>query len=84
MLSVLDEGAKAAREMGPPQVRTARTYNRHVHNQAILFLYHAAFKLYSLWHVGYLLDDFYDLQVCSYANFLMYNSACCPNSIELP
>jgi hypothetical protein len=24
------------------------------------FLYHTAFKLFSLWHVGYLLDDFYD------------------------
>ena len=51
---------------------------------ALFFLYHTAFKLFSLWHVGYLLDDFYDLQVCSCANFLMYNSACRPDSIEPP
>ena len=48
------------------------------------FLYLTAFRLYSLWYVGYLLDDFYDLQVRSCANFLMYKSACRPDSIEPP
>jgi hypothetical protein len=27
-----------------------------------------AFKLYSLWHVGYLHDDFYGFQTCSRAS----------------
>jgi hypothetical protein len=27
-------------------------------------LNHTAFKLYSLWHVSYLLEDFYDFQAC--------------------
>jgi hypothetical protein len=48
------------------------------------FLYHTAFKLSSLWHVGYLLGDFYDFYVCSCTNLLMYNSARCPDSIEPP
>ena len=44
---------------------------------------HIAFKLNSLWHVGYLVDDFYGLLVCSRANLLLYNPARRPDSIEL-
>jgi hypothetical protein len=45
---------------------------------------HTAFKLYSLWHVGCLLDDFYDLHTCSRASLLLYNPARHPDSIEPP
>jgi hypothetical protein len=45
---------------------------------------HTAFKLYSLWHVGYLLDDFYHLHTCSRASLLLYNPARRPDSIEPP
>jgi hypothetical protein len=46
--------------------------------------FHTAFKLSSLWHVGYVLDDFYGFQMCSRADLLMCNSARCPDSIEPP
>ena len=40
-----------------------------------LFSYHTAFKLYSLWHVGYLLDNFYDFHVCSRVKLQLFNPA---------
>jgi hypothetical protein len=45
---------------------------------------HTAFKLYSLWHVGYLLDDFYGLHICSRVHLLLYNPARHPASTEPP
>jgi hypothetical protein len=45
---------------------------------------HTAFKLCSLWHVGYLHDDFYGFHICSRASFLLYNPARRPDSIEPP
>jgi hypothetical protein len=40
-----------------------------------LFLNHTAFKLHSLWHVGYLLDDLYDFNMCSRVGLLPCNPA---------
>jgi hypothetical protein len=48
------------------------------------FFNHTAFKLNSLWHVGYLLDDFYDFYVCSRVNLQLYNSARRPAFIKAP
>jgi hypothetical protein len=45
---------------------------------------HTAFKLYSLWHVGYPLDDFYGLHMCSRVHLLLYNPARRPASTEPP
>ena len=45
---------------------------------------HTAFKLYSLWHVGYLLDDFYDFDVCSRVKLQLYNPARRPAFIKTP
>lgn len=45
---------------------------------------HTALKLYSLWHVGYLLDDFYGFDVCSRVNLKLYNSARRPAFIKAP
>ena len=39
------------------------------------FLNNTAFKLHSLWHVGYLLDDFYDFHVCSRVKLQLFNPA---------
>lgn len=47
-------------------------------------LNHTAFKLNSLWHVGYLLDDFYGLHICSRASLPLYNPARRPDSTEPP
>jgi hypothetical protein len=48
------------------------------------FLYHTAFKLYSLWHVGYLHDDFYGFSVCSYFDLFTYSFARHPDFIKPP
>jgi hypothetical protein len=48
------------------------------------FLNHTAFKLYSLWHVGYFHDDLYGFYVCSRVSLLPYNPARCPDSPEPP
>ena len=48
------------------------------------FLNHTAFKLNSLWHVDYLLDDFYGLLVCSRDGLLPYSCARRPDSTEPP
>ena len=48
------------------------------------FLNHTAFKLISLWHVGYSLDDFYGFFVCSRLGLLPYNYARRPDSTEPP
>jgi hypothetical protein len=45
---------------------------------------HTAFKLNCLWHVGYLLDDFYGLLVCARASLLLFNPARRPDSIKSP
>jgi len=45
---------------------------------------HTAYKLYSLWHVGYLLDDFY-AYICALASTCnLYNPARCPGSTKPP
>jgi hypothetical protein len=55
------------------------------HTFSFLFLFnHTASKLYSLWHIGYLLDDFYGLHICSRVHLLLYNPARRPASIEPP
>jgi len=48
----------------------------------IFFFNHTAFELNSLWHVGYLLDDFYGFDMCSRVNLQLYNSARCPALIQ--
>ena len=48
----------------------------------MLFSNHTAFKLNSLWHVGYLLDDFYGFDMCSRVNLQLYNSARRPALIQ--
>jgi hypothetical protein len=45
---------------------------------------HTVSKLYSLWHIGYLLDDFYGLHICSRMHLLLYNPARRPASTEPP
>jgi hypothetical protein len=45
---------------------------------------HTAFKLYSLWHVGYLFDDFYGFDMCSRVGLLPYNPARRPAIIKAP
>jgi hypothetical protein len=47
-------------------------------------LNHTAFKLYSLGHVGCLLDDSYGLHICSRVPLLLYNPARRPASTEPP
>jgi hypothetical protein len=45
---------------------------------------HSASKLYSLWHIGYLLDAFYGLHICSRVHLLLYNPARRSASTEPP
>lgn len=53
-------------------------------NQWCFFFNRTASKLYSLWHVGYLLDDLYGFHVLSRVNLLLYNPASRPDSAEPP
>ena len=45
---------------------------------------HTAYKLYSLWHVGYLLDDFYAYIYALDSTFDLYNPARYPDSTKPP
>ena len=45
---------------------------------------HTAYKLYSLWHVGYLLDDFYAYIYALASTCNLYNPARCPDSTKPP
>lgn len=48
------------------------------------FFNHTAFKLYSLCHVGYLLDDFCVLNMCSCVGFQPYSPARDPDFFKPP
>jgi len=45
---------------------------------------HTAFKLNSLWHIGYVLDNLYDFNMCSRVDLKLYNPARRPAFIKAP
>jgi hypothetical protein len=66
----------------------ARAHVRNVmhrpHCFLFIFLNHTAFKLYSLWHVGSLLDDFYRFDMCSRVSLSAYIPTRCPGFVKAP
>lgn len=88
LLGTVPHGSSLSWNIVPPvgpSTNPLRSDHSNWWSVRLLFTFnHTAFKLNSLWHVGYLLDDFYGLHICSRASLLLYNPARHPDSIEPP
>ena len=68
----------------PLRAMLRRYHFRAMLQAALFFLNHTAFKLNSLWHVGYLRDNFCAFYVCSPLDFHSYSSARRPDFTKPP